>query len=549
MLLAQDGFEWPDWLVLAGYLVIVIIIGVLAGRRRGTGDDYFLAGRSMPMWAVAISVLATSQSAATFIGGPQQAYTGNLTYFAANLAVLIAVVLVAVIFIPAFYRHNVTSVYELLGHRFGPAAQRCASAMYLVGRVFAGGARLFIVALPFSLVAFGDVTAPEMMLSIVLIAIGSTVYTLTGGIRAVIWTDVIQAILYITTISLALWVLWQKLPLDSTAMVDAVRSAEGGDKLKVLDLTLSSAADFGRSFNFWAIVLGLSLLNLAAYGTDQDLTQRMLTCRSAVKGSWSVIVSCLIGWPVVLLFLLMGLGLYVFYDRPDLMGAAAPDYAIDDTRQVFLQFIIHEMPTGVRGLMMAGLFAAAMSSMDSGLNAMASTTIADFYRPLIARAAAMRCTSCGYDLTGNRSGTCPECGLALPPPIRRAVVRGGPEHERFVSRIAVVVWAVALSGFACFCIVWQSQRGDTLINFALSVMIFAYSGLLAVFLTALLTTRGSQASVLAALATGFVTVLLMQDGIWKLWTPYVGIDFTIAFPWTMLIATGLSFLVCVMGKR
>jgi len=209
----------------------------------------------------------------------------------------------------------------------------------------------------------------------------------------------------------------------------------------------------------------------------------------------------------------MGLLLYVYYQHPDLMGAAAVDYQIDDTRKVFLEFILHEMPLGLRGLMLAGLFAAAMSSTDSALNAMASTTIADFYRPL----------------AGDH--------------------RSNPAAELKVARLAVLFWAVILGAFACFCVFWQERSGSTLIGFALGVMVFAYSGLLAVFCTALFTRRGNAVSVAAALATGFLCVLLLQDFAWKRWAPTFNIDFTLAFPWKMLIASLLSFAVCCIGKR
>ena len=493
------GFSPIDWIIVASYMALVIVIGIMVGRRRTGVDDYFLAGRSMPMWAVAISILATSQSAATFVGGPEQSYTGNLTYFLANLGGLIAVVIVALLFLPAFYRHGVTSIYELLGHRFGGAAQKCAGAMFLIGRVFASGARLFIVALPFSMVAFGDTSYQSLLISIAIIAIGATAYTLTGGIRAVIWTDVLQAGLYITTIVIALWLLWQKFPIGATEIIEALRTDPDGDKLKMLDLKLASTGDLANPYSLWAILFGVTLFNLAAYGTDQDLTQRMLTCKSAARGSWSVIISNLIGWPIVFLFLVMGLLLFVFYQRPDLMAEAAPDYAIGSSAIVFLEFILHEMPTGLRGLMMAGLFAAAMSSMDSALNAMASTTIADFYRPL-----------------------------------HGSMV--SPRRERRAARLALLFWAITLAGFACFCVYWQKESGDTLIDFALGVMVFAYSGLLAGVITALFTRRGNSVSAIAALAIGFVTVLALNST-------------ELAFAWKMLAATTLSFGVCCVGRR
>jgi SSS family transporter len=494
-------FHWLDWAVLSAYMGIVVFLGMRFRRRAARRREFFLAARSMPVWAVAISVLATAQSAATFVGGPEQSYRGDLTYLAANLGGLIAVIVVAVVFLPAFYRRDVVSIYELLGQDFGLPAQRAASAMFMLGRVFASGARLFIVAIPFSLVAFGHIDPPALLASIVVIAVAATLYTLAGGIRAVIWTDVLQAVVYIGAVVMAVWLLWQKIPLGPTELVDTLRAGDDAGKLTIFDTSFDRT--FARPYNLWAIVLGLTLLNAAAFGTDQDLTQRMLTCRSATRGSWSLILSYVLGWPVLLLFMLAGLLLYVYYQRPDLMGAAAPAAPVDDARQVFVTFILQEMPAGVRGLMMAGLFAAAMSSLDSALNAMAAATVSDFYRPARYR-------------RGHGDAT--------------------PGLQVRVSRLAVAVWAVALGGFAALCVFWQQHSGQKLIDFALGVMVFAYSGLLAVFLTALFTRRGSAWSAVAALLFGFAAVAAMMPC-------------PIAFPWKMLAATTLAFVICCLGRR
>ncbi|MHC4414354.1 MAG: sodium:solute symporter [Planctomycetota bacterium] len=508
-----------DWAVLGAYLTIVIGMGILFARRQSGADEFFLAARSMPVWAVAISVLATAQSAATFVGGPQQAYAGDLTYLSANLGGLIAVVIVAVFFLPAFYHHRVTSVYELLGNELGTSAQRAASAMFMVGRVLASGARLFIVAIPFSLIAFETIEPRYLVVSIAVIAAAATAYTLAGGIRAVIWTDVLQAAIYLGTIGVALGLLWQKIPLSPGELLSALKETGDAHKLRIIDagFDVTEPATWTRPYNLWAVIFGLSLLNLAAFGTDQDLTQRMLTCRSARRGSWSVVVSHLIGWPVVFLFLLVGLLLYVYYQRPDIMGEAAPTYAVGDSRRVFVEFIVREMPAGLRGLMMAGLFAAAMSSLDSALNAMASTTVADFYRPLRAR--------------------------------RERDDAAAAQRETRVSRRAVIGWSIVLAAFACFCVYWHGRSDDTLIDFALDVMVFAYSGLLAVFLTALFTRRGNATSAVACLLVGFGSVLALHGPLWDAWTPAAWHGFSLAFGWKMLVATSLSFAVCCLGRR
>lgn len=494
-------FHVLDWVVLGSYLAAVVGLGLGFRRRAARRREFFLAGRSMPTWAVAISILATAQSAATFVGGPEQAYSGDLTYLSANLGGFFAVLLVAVFFLPAFYRRDVVSIYELLGQDFGSGAQQAASAMFMVGRVFASGARLFIAAIPFSLIAFGGTDPLSMLISIAIIVSAATLYTLAGGIRAVIWTDVLQAVVYIGAVGVAVWLLWLKMPMGPVDLVHALRS--GGDAAKLTIVDASIDLTFTKPYNLWAVLLGLTLLNTAAFGTDQDLTQRMLTCKSAARGSWSLILSYLIGWPVLVLFMLAGLLLYVYYQRPDLMGDAAPVAPTTESAHVFVRWILQEMPAGLRGLMMAGLFAAAMSSLDSALTAMASTTVSDFYRPL-------RYRQGKGDMT--------------------------PGRQVRVSRVAVVFWAIPLAGFAAFCVFWQRQGGQRLIDFALEVMVFAYSGLLAVFLTALFTRRGNSFTAIAALATGFSSVLALQA------TP-------LAFAWKMLAATTLSFAVCCVGRR
>jgi SSS family transporter len=506
-------FTALDWTIVAAYLVVVVVVGAVAQRRAAARDEFFLAGRRMPLAAVAVSVLATALSAATFIGGPQQAYATDLTYLSANLGGLIAVVIVAVLFIPAYYRLGVTSVYELVGDRFGGRARVGASGMFMAGRVLASGARLFMVAIPFALVAFGDMRPGSLVASIVIIAAVAAAYTAAGGIRAIIWTDVLQAVLLVGTVAVAFVLLRARIPVETGVLVDALRTDPGGDKTRVLDLSL----DPGRPFTLWTALIGFTLFNLAAFGTDQDLTQRMLTCRSARSGAWSVILSNVMGWPVILLFLGLGLLLHVYYRRPDVMGAAAPDYAIDDSRRVFLEFMLREMPAGLRGLMVAGLFAAAMSSLDSALGAMSSTTIADFYRPWRRR--------------------------------RDPDAAEGDAREVRASRVAVAAWAVALAAVASACVYWQQASGQTLIAFALGVMVFAYAGLLGVFLTALLTSRGNAVSAMAALGVGFGAVVLLQDPIWTRWAPALGVpaDVTLAFPWKMTIASALAFAVCVSG--
>ena len=302
----QSMFSMIDWAVLAAYMAAVLLIGVWAGRRKEEGDDFFLAGRSMPSWAVAVSVLATALSAATFIGGPQQSYRGDLTYLASNAGGLIAVLIVGFIFLPAFYAAGTPSIYGYLGQRFSVGTQAAAGGMFMLGRLLASGARLFITAIPFSLIAFGSAEGWPLVIAILLVTVAAAAYTMLGGIRAVIWTDVLQAVVVVGTVTIAVFVLLSRIDLPISEIVDRLQVADGGDKLQVVDWSLDPA----KPYTAWASLIGFTIFMVAAFGTDQDLTQRMLTCRTPRKATWAVILSNLLGWPVVLLFLVVGLLLW-----------------------------------------------------------------------------------------------------------------------------------------------------------------------------------------------------------------------------------------------
>lgn len=513
------NFALVDWLIVAAYLAFVLALGAAFARKQRTAEQYFLAGRRIPFWAAGVSILATSLSAVTFIGAPEDAYRGDLTYLSLNIGAVLGAIIVAVFFIPAFYRANVTTVYELLDDRFGGAARKCASAMYMLGRVLASGARLFVAAIPVSLIVFGDLDTRHLISAIAVVAVVAAAYTLCGGMRAVIWTDAAQVVILVGAALVACAMLLHRIPLDAPAIVDTLRAADtpgGNDKLLLFNLS----ADPTLPYTLWVAVFGFTLFNTAAYGADQDLVQRMLTCKSAARGSASVIFANLLGVVVVFIFMSLGLLLYLYYARPDVMGAAAPGAPPDDTRQIFLSFILGEMPAGVRGLMIAGLFAAAMSSLDSALNAMSTTAVCDFYKPL-------------------RPGR-------------------ADRHYLIVSRVAVALWAFVLAGFACLCVYWQSRSEEGLLQFALGVMVYAYAGMLGVFLTALFTRRGDSVSVAFALVIGFITVFALHHApraiadestiLSKLW-PLNHPPPTISMGWRMLVGTAVATAVCCARKR
>ena len=513
-----------DWGVIAIYGLVLIGTGVVINRRKQkTTDDYFRGGGRIPAWAAAVSLVATSMSAASFIGVPEQGYRGDLTYLSTNIGMLLAAVIIAVLFIPAFYRARVQTIYGYLGRRMGEGAGRAASVAFLVGRVFASGARIYIGAMPASLILFGDLEPMHLLVAIAVLATVGVLYTLVGGVASVIWSDVVQMVVLYGACVGAILFIALRIDVGWAEAIDALVSGmpDGSSKLTVFDVSVSPSS----AFSLPAAIVGFTFMGIGSYGTDQDLAQRLLTCKDAKSSAKSIIGGILLGVPSVLLFLVVGLLLFIFYQRPDLL-AMPPAAPPEDSRQVFLAFIVDEMPSGLSGLMMAGLFAAGLSSLNSAINAMSSAFINDFYRKL-------RPSASEQDLVA-------------------------------VGRFAVVGWGVVLAAFAGACIWLDATQREldaqsTLLTFALTVMTYAYAGLIGVFLTALLTKRGNTASAVAALIVGFIAIAVMQPMFWNLafdlgefreGHPIGNALLSVlelAFVWKLTIASAISFGLCCAG--
>jgi len=511
-----------DGAVIGGYLLLMLASGVWLARREPSGaGEYFLANRRMPAWAVSFSVIASALSVATFIGVPENVFKGNMTYLSTTIGSVIAVAVVAGFFIPAFYRADVTTVYGLLERRFGEGTKKSASAVFMIGRLFASGARVYIGAIPLSMVMFGAEGAEEpwkLIAAIGVLSFVAVVYTLIGGIASVIWTDVIQTLVLVTAAVAAVIVLLVKIPLPLDEVWALLRTPDAGGTAKttVLLTGIDPARpklgfDPSQTFTLLTAVCGFSLINMAAYGTDHDLAQRMLTCKSAVRGSRSAWGAILASLPITMVFMVIGALLWVYY-------GAAKAAELPEGQQVFPAFILNEMPAGLRGLMLAGLFAAGLGSLNSAINAMAATFVSDFYL---------------------------------------AKVTGRSEkHYLRVSRLATIGWGALIGGFAVLCIFWKRANPETtLIDFALKVMMYAYAGLLAVFLTAIFTPRGNRVSAAAALITGFLAVFALDA--WptiaeklstRLETAVPQLPIKMAYPWYMLIATATAFCICCAGR-
>ena len=490
----SGGFSTIDWVVFSSYFLLLVLTSWYAARIRiRSGRDYFTGGNNVPFWAAAVSLLATSQSAATFLGGPEYSYNKDLTFLGFYASALLAALIVAKVLLPKLYAMRAVTVYELLETRYGAQAKRDAGVMFLLGRLFASGARLYIGALAVSMIVFLDIAPLHMLFSVVLLMAAATAYAYKGGVKSVIFSDIIQASVYVGAAVAVAAYLFVQLGGDAEKMIEAWQNA---GKLTLIDTS------FTGGFSLWSLASGWLLLNIAAYGLDQDMTQRALTCRDIKSAQRSMVWGVLLTVPVAMLFLLIGLLLYLYYHDPSFAQGEALRTFEGEKVTVFMAYILHEMPEGLRGLVAAGAVAAALSSSNSVLSAMASVAVEDIYAPLRKKA-------------------------------------GKTVDELKAGRAAVLLFAVALSIMAMLSYYWQRSSDIPLLNFALGVMAFAYAGLLGVYGAALFTKRGDAARVRTALIVGFLTVLALQ--------PYIlgdTLSLHIGFAWQLLIGTAISF--CVM---
>jgi Na+/proline symporter len=486
----QSSFSTLDWLVFGIYFLVITVTSVILSRTKiESSRDFFISKNHMSTFAVAISVIATSQSAATFLGAPEYSYNHDFTFIGFYLSAIIGAFFVAFVLVPKFYAMKAVTVYELLELRYGESAKKQAGVMFLLGRVLASGARLYIGALAISMILFNDILFLHVSISIFVLMAGSVAYSYFGGIRSIILSDIIQAVTYVTAALAVLIFLYYSLE-----NVEIIKTLQEHNKLVFIDTSLSG------DFNIFGLLSGWLLLNIAAYGLDQDLTQRVLACKDKNEAAKSLFISTILTVPIVMIFLTIGALLYVFY----LQSSVVQNFQ-GEKITIFMYYILNEMPEGLRGLVTVGAVATALSSTTSVLGAMASVGVEDLYRPW-------------------------------------KMKRGITDEKHFIkaSRAAVLFFAFALSVMAVVSYFWQQYSDLSLISFALGVMAFAYTGLLGVYFAAIFTSRGNQTTVLWALIGGFVSVLALQ--------PYT-FGFSIGFSWQMVIGTVVSFLIMLLGTK
>ena len=469
-----------DLVIIVAYLAAIIAIGFWCKRHQKSTRHYFLAGQHLPWWAISGSIVATETSAITFVSIPGVAFArnGNFTFLQLVIGYLIGRIVICVLFIPAYFRRSLLTIYELLRARFGSGVKSLAAVLFIVMRTIADAVRLVLTSVVVAIVwqtFFPNISsAHAASLSIVVIGAVMLLFTAVGGMEAVVWTEVLHVGVYIAGAIVAASILLNAIP---GGFHGAIAIGSQYNKFRVLDFAL----DFKRPYVFWAGVIGGSFLNMSTHGTDQYMVQRYLCTTSSRKASIALLVSGAVIFFQFIGFLFIGVLLFAYYrpyELPNyLTGPAAAPFRASD--QVFPDFIIHHVPSGVSGLLVAAVLAAATSP---SVNSIAATALADLYQPIV------RDRSDGHYLRVSRVLT-------------------------IAAGLAQISVALALSGTA-----------RAAVDTALSVASLINGPILGVFLLSS-TGRGRQTAAFAGMLTGIAVVTT----VW-LATP-------IAWPWYTVIGS------------
>lgn len=463
-----------DFVVLAVYFAGVLAFGLLAGGKQQSTRDYFLGGRNLPWWAICFSVVATETSTLTVISVPAVAYAGSLTFLQLTFGYLLGRTLVAFVFLPRYFQGELVTAYGFLGQRFGDRMRATASVTFLITRLLADGVRLFATAIPVKILA----AAADIQISyfeiILLIGVVTILYTLIGGIRAVVWMDVVQMMVYVGGAVFTVVVL-----LSDVEPGWWGRAVEAG-KTSVFNLDGGITAWLTSPYAFPTAVLGGAVFTMASHGTDQLIVQRLLACRNVADSQKALITSGVIVILQFALFLFVGLLLWIHYG-----GVPVEGLGLTRADEIFPRFIIEGLPPGVTGLVLAGILAAAMSTLSSSLNSLASSTMSDLYERF--------------------------SGQTL-----------SPERALRLSRIFTFIWGGV---FIAFANLFEDQN-NPVVELGLAIASFTYGGLLGAFLLGLLNRRANQAD---AIISFLFTVGLMAWVIFGVWhDPVAGWTFHLA---------------------
>ena len=489
-----------DLALLALYLLGITLYGLRFRKRQRSLRDYFLADRDIPWWAISLSIVAAETSTLTIISVPGIAYDSNFTFLQLVFGYLVGRVIIAFVLLPHYFRGELFTAYQLIERRFGPRLRSLTAGLFLATRAAAEGVRVFAVALVVG-IALGPLlgTGGEFrrdVISIGIVTLLTLLYTFEGGMAAVIWTDVVQMIIYVSGTLVGAYTLLHLVP-GGWSTIHATAVSAG--KFRVFDFT----PDFYRTYTFWSGVIGGTFLTTASHGTDQLIVQRLLAARSEAQSKVALLSSGVAVLFQFWMFLMIGTMLWAFF------RLSPPAVPFGKTDRIFPTFIVHYMPHGVSGILIAAILAAAMSNLSAALNSLSSTSIIDFY-------------------LRHRPDT-------------------SEKRQVLLSRLATVGWGLVL-----FALAIVSRRGGKVVELGLSIASVAYGALLGVFLLGVLTRRANERGSMIGMAVGFATNLyIWQGSTFLAWLQHIsGVSFAvlalsrpIPFPWYVPIGSVITFAI------
>ncbi len=478
------GFQAIDYLVVLLYLAGVAVFGIMLSARQRSTEGYFLGGRKIPWWAVLFSVVATETSTLTFISIPAVAYGGNLTFLQITFGYILGRTAVSFIFLPKYFEGKLSTAYQFLGNRFGRSMRNITSTTFMVTRLLADGVRLFASAIPIAIILrLAGIETSDLniyLISIFIISAVTLIYTFLGGIKAVVWMDVIQMGIYIGGAFFAVGIILSRLP---EGWGGAVHIAQGADKFKLLDLGFGvHFREFiAQPYTFFVALFGGGVFSIASHGTDQLIVQRLLATRSLRSSQKALIGSGIVVFFQFALFLFIGLLLFGFYSgqTPGQMGLATTD-------EIFAKFIVEEFPTGLSGLIIAAILAAAMSTLSSSINSLASSTTLDIYKPYWGK-------------------------------------NSTPEKDLRVSRMITIGWGIIITGSAfvfAFLQLQSSGERPAVVELGLGIASYTYGGLLGVFLLGILTKKLRRTDAVFGFFAGLIALIFLAKGLTIAWPLY-----------------------------
>jgi SSS family solute:Na+ symporter len=460
------GLDKLDLAIVALYLAGITLFGLRFRKRHRTLRDYFLAGRDIPWWAIALSIVAAETSTLTIIGIPGLAYDTNLTFLQVVMGYMVGRVVISFVLLPHYFRGDLYTAYELIERRFGRGLRSLTAGIFLLTRAVAEGVRVYAVSIVVAIaLGTGEVA------SIAIISALTLVYTFEGGLAAVIWTDVVQTAIYVGGTLVGLVTILHLVPGGWPAIHAAAASA---GKLQMFDFSWN----FGVPYTFWAGIIGGAAFTTASHGTDQLFVQRLLAARGQKQSTLALISSGAAIFFQFALFLMVGVMLWAFYRAPS-ASFGTPD-------RIYPTFIVSRMPHGISGLLIAAVLAAAMSNLSAALNSLSSSSIMDFYlrfRPQADEARRMR-----------------------------------------LSRLSTAVFALVLFALAVLCL----HKVGRVVEAGLQIASVAYGALLGVFLLGVLTRKANQRGAMVGMLFGFSTELYLWKAHVP-WTWWVVIGTAVTF--------------------